>query len=353
MNSADFEGLATHLARAATESDLSFTVLLTHGEEPVFEACHGLADRAAGLPVTSRTRFAVASLSKMFTAVAVLAALVDAGTSPHARVVDLLPERRRPRTLDPAITVHHLLTHTSGMGDYAEEDEDLPGYVEDYGSLWVDRPCYRMRRPDDFLPLYAELPPVAAPGQAFHYCNGGYVLLGALLEELTGEEFAGAVGARVFEPAGMVDSGYFALDEVRPDLALGYLPPRAPGDPWRSNIFSTPVVGGGDGGAFVTSRDVVRFLRALGAGTLLSPETTAQLLMPHVPVEGDLSMGYGVFVGADGCFGHGGGDPGVEALSRHLPSRDTTMVVLANTEGVLDLVYDQVTAAFASLPGAG
>ena len=69
-------------------------------------------------------------------------------------VVDLLPAERRPSTLRLDVTVHHLLTHTSGIADYAEEDDESPAYVEDYGSLWVDRPVYGMLRPDDFLPMY-------------------------------------------------------------------------------------------------------------------------------------------------------------------------------------------------------
>ena len=153
MSSESWLSLTEHLDRAATEGDLSGTVLVTVGDATVLHACHGLANRSAGVPVMKRTRFGVASLSKMFTAAAVLSALDDADVDVHTRVADLLPERRRPSTLDPAVNVHHLLTHTSGIGDYAEEDETLPGYVADYASIWSDRPNYRMRRPDDFLPL--------------------------------------------------------------------------------------------------------------------------------------------------------------------------------------------------------
>lgn len=341
--------LTEHLDRAADDGDFSGTVLVTAGEETLLHACHGIANRAAGVPVMRRTRFGVASLSKMFTAVAVLAALDDAGVGVDERVVDLLPEWRRPRTLDPGVTVHHLLTHTSGIGDYAEEDENLPGYVPDYAALWRELPNYRMRRPDDFLPLYSGLPAVSTPGEAYHYCNAGFVLLGALLEELTGEEFTEAVAARVLRPAGMRHSGYFALDEALPDIALGYFPPERPGGPWRSNIYSIPVVGGGDGGAFVTAQDLDRFLRAVASGELLGDGTTARMLTPHAQVEEGLWMGHGAYLRGDGSFGYGGGDPGVEAIARHLPSRAATMVILANQEGSLDAVYDQVIEAFRTL----
>jgi CubicO group peptidase (beta-lactamase class C family) len=349
MTTEPWLSLADHLDSAADEGTFSGTVLITVGEETVLHACHGIANRSAAVPVMKRTRFEVASLSKMFTAAAVLSVLDDAGVSVHAPVSGLMPEHRRPRTLDPAVTVHHLLTHTSGIGDYAEEDEKLPGYVPDYSSLWRDIPSYRMRRPDDFLPLYADLPPVSRPGEAYHYCNAGFVLLGALLEELTGGEFSEVVTSRVLQRAGMAHSGYFALDEARPDIALGYFPPERPGGPWRSNIYSIPIVGGGDGGAFVTALDVDRFLRAVASGSLLGPGTTARMLTPHAQVDDGLWMGHGAYLRADGSFGYGGGDPGVEAIARHLPSRHATMVILANVEGALDAVYDQVVAAFRTL----
>src|SRR5699024_6474367 len=144
----------------------------------------GVADRAAGRPVTFRDRFGTASVSKMLTAAAVLDAHVAGLLDLDAPVVDLLPAVRRPRTLDPRVTARHLLTHTSGVGDYAEEDDTQPGYVPDYAALWRTTPSVTMERPDDFLPLYADLPPVDEPGAAFHYCNSGYVLLAALLEEV-------------------------------------------------------------------------------------------------------------------------------------------------------------------------
>jgi len=333
--------------RALADDDrFSGSVLVTRGDETLLECAAGWADRAHGVPVTPATRFAVASLSKMFTAATVLSQVRDGLLAVTDRVAEVLPASRRPRTLDEAVTVHHLLSHTSGMGDYAEEDEDLPGYVADYGSLWHDRPVQRMERPDDFLPLYADAAPVSPPGEAFHYCNAGFVLLGAVVEEVTGRTFAEEVGERVFGPAGMTSSGYLRSDDAHPDVAVNYLPRADPGAPWRSNVFSVPVVGGGDGGAHVTPRDVDRFLRTLASGDLLGRELTAGMLTRHVPVAEGFAMGHGVFLrtGDDG-FGHGGGDPGVETLSRHMPERGVSMVALCNREDVLEPVWDLLDEA--------
>lgn len=197
-----------------------------------------------------------------------------------------------------------------------------------------------MRRVVDFLPLFGGRPPIGPPGERFRYSNAGYLVLGLRLEEVTGREFADVVTERVLAPCGMVDSGYFALDEPRVDLATGYLRPDGPGQPWRSNIYSVPVVGGPDGGAFATARDVDRFLRALEQGAVVGPQLRDLMLTPHVPVQEGLSMGYGVFVGDDGRFGHGGGDPGVETYARRLPHLDTTVVVLCSVEDVLEEFHD-------------
>ncbi|WP_083664232.1 serine hydrolase [Ornithinimicrobium sp. CNJ-824] len=234
--------------------------------------------------------------------------------------------------MSPDVTVHHLLSHTSGIADYFEEDEDLPGYREDYGDIWDRIPNYRVRDYAALLPLFADLPPVCPPGTTYHYSNAGYVLLGILLSHVSGMPFAEAVTTRVLGPAGMADSGYPAFDEVHPDVATGYLPPLAPGLPWRTNIYSVHPVGGGDGGAVVTAADVDRFLRAVQQGGVWRGVSPADLLTPRVRAGGRWSVGYGVEVRDDGVFGKDGGDPGVFSVSLRRPEDGTTLVVLANVD---------------------
>jgi D-alanyl-D-alanine carboxypeptidase len=343
VDAGDWAGVERELTRLAAAEEFSGTVLVTRGSETLLEVAAGYADRSTSTPLRVGTRFGLASLSKPFTAAAVLDCARQGLLRLDDRVVDLLPASRRPRTLSPPVTVRHLLTHTSGIGDYAEEDPDLPGYVEDYGSLWRDLPSYRMERADDFLPLYVDAAPVCEAGREFHYCNAGYVLLAAVLEQVTGHPFAGIVVERVFTPAGMDGAGYPRLDEAHPDVAQGYLP--AEGDrPRRTNIYSVPVVGGGDGGAVAGVWDLDRFLRAVASGSLLGEEATRQLLGRHVPVGEHEWIGLGLFVGPD-WFGHGGGDPGVETGARFFPGTDTALVVLCNEEGCLDLAWDLVEAA--------
>jgi CubicO group peptidase (beta-lactamase class C family) len=328
--------LDARLRELAERRDYSGIARITGPDGVVFEGCYGLANRADQVPVTPATRFGVASFTKMFTAVAV-ADQVRAGRAGFAtRVVDILPPERRPSTLLPEVTLHHLLTHISGIADYAEEEGDE---AVDYADLWVDRTCYRMRRPADFLPLFGDLPPYRPPGGPWRYSNAGYVLLGLGIEELAGRPYAEVVADRVFGPAGMADSGFFPLDEVRPHLAVGHLRPTGPGAPWRTNIYSMPIVGGADGGACCTAADVDRFLRRYDDGTLLGRELTDVMLAPRVPVAPGLDMGYGVLISAD-RWGHGGGDPGFEMLAHRMPKQDATVVALCNVTDLADEVRD-------------
>ena len=333
LDDAVLDQLDSTFTQWARERDLSGAVLLSRAGTVLFEGYYGLADRAAAVPVSSRTRFGLASVTKMFTAVAV-ADLVAAGRLRFdERLMEILPAERRPSTLNPEVTIHHLLTHTSGIADYAEEDEDSPGYVEDYGALWRDRPCYRMLRPDDFLPMYGDLPPYRPPGQTWQYSNAGYVLLAAVIEEITAKPYVDVVQARVFDRAGMASSGFFRLDEPQPDVAVGYLPRASTDDPWCSNIYQIPVIGGGDGGAFSTAHDLDRFLGRLGDGSLLGGLRDV-VLARQVETTDGFFMGYGVFHHPLGFIGHGGGDPGVDVFAHRDLESGVNLVVLCNVEGV-------------------
>jgi hypothetical protein len=143
----------------------------------------------------------------------------------------------------------------------------------------------------------------------------------------------------------MSDSGYFRLDEPVPDLAIGYRR-ASPDGPWRSNVYSIPVIGGGDGGAMCTARDLDQFLRAYADGTLLGPLRDV-VLTRHADAGDGFGEGYGVHLYPDGRYGHGGGDPGVEALLHRWPEEDVHLVVLLNAEvGLAPEVRDAMVAAW-------
>lgn len=315
----------------AAENDVSGSVLLTQAGQTIFHGCYGLANRAAGVPIGPGTRFGLASVTKMFTAVAVADQMSAGRLSLDDRVVELLPPEARPTTLHPDLTLAHLLLHTSGIADYAEEDDKVPSYLEDYASLWLERPNYRMLRPLDFLPLFGDLPPYRPPGQSWQYSNAGYILLGIVLEHVTGRAYVDLVQDRVFDRADMSATGFFRLDEPHADVAVGYLDPESPGAIRRTNVYSVPVIGGADGGAFSTVTDLDRFLHRVADGSLMGG-LTEEMLEPREKLGDGYRHAYGFLVYPDGRFGHGGGDPGVQCLVHRFPDADANLVVLCNVE---------------------
>ena len=241
--------------------------------------------------------------------------------------------------ISSAVTVRHLLTHTSGIADDADEEAG-----EDYATLWVDRPCYAVIETGDFLPQFAHKPALFPPGEGCRYCNVGYVLVGLAIEAVTGTSYRDYVREAVFGRAGMAASGFFDRREAVPDVAEGWEPVLdAAGNRtgWKQNIFSYPPIGSPDGGAQVTADDLVGFAQAVRAGRLLSVELTEQFLTPHVlhHQRDDWAVWYGFgleFVidraGAVRNTYKDGGNAGVSGVVRYYPAQDLDVVVLSNSE---------------------
>jgi CubicO group peptidase (beta-lactamase class C family) len=187
-----------------------------------------------------------------------------------------------------------------------------------------------------------------APGERFAYSNGGYVVLALVIERLSGMAFVDYVQQNVFRQAGMLDSGFFAFDRLPERTATGYL--HEDDGTWRSNIYSIPVIGGGDGGAFVTAPDMSRFWDALLNHALLSPAMTATLLTPHISTSRqDRFYGYGLWVDQTGGqitrYMALGGDPGVMFTSLVLPPRGLECTILGNVEGPAWVLYGVLNQA--------
>lgn len=283
------------------------------------------------------TRFDVASVTKLFTSVAALQQ-VDAGTlaldSPIGGFVDLSGTR-----IDPEITVGQLLTHTSGIGDDADEEAG-----ESYEDLWVDKPTYSVTKTADFLPQFVHKEPNFAPGTGCRYCNCGYILAGLALEAVTGSSYRNYVRKHVFAAAGMQDSGFFSMREAVSNVAEGWDPVRDDSGSitsWRQNIFSYPPIGSPDGGAHATAADLLRFLDAVRAGRLLSAESTAAFLTPQVKhsdlPDGELHYGYGLEfrLGSSGevhSLYKDGINAGASAFLGYYPATDLTLAVVSNSE---------------------
>jgi CubicO group peptidase (beta-lactamase class C family) len=299
---------------------------------PVFSYVGGLAHRGHDVPVREGTRFAVASVTKMPTAIAALRLVERGALALDTPLVDILPAGQRPTALTRAHTLHHLLSHTSGLASYFDDDDETSWH-----SIWDRMPTYHARRPADLLPLLIDLPAVAPPGAEVRYNNGAFVLAGLVIEAVTGRPWDTVVADEVFRPAGMVDTGTEPLDGDPARLAVGYVMDDGPADRWRTNVYSVTANPMPDGGMITTPVDLARLIDALLAGRLLSPELVAAMTRPQGPPSTGISQwGYGceltVVDGAVVVLGHGGGDPGVSARLAHYPDAATTIVALCNQD---------------------
>ena len=296
--------------------EFSGVLSLRRGDAVLGEWAVGLADRTAESAITPQTRFGLASGTKTFTAVTVLSLVADGTltleTPARAVLGDDLP------LIADDVTIDHLLTHTSGIGDYLDEEVDA------LAPLSV--PAQQLDSTPAYLPMLDGFPTKFAAGERFSYCNGGYVVLAVIAERVSGVPFADLVAQRVFTPAGMTASGFFRSDLLPPGTATGY---KTDG---RSNVFELPVLGSGDGGAYSTAADLHRFWLALLDGRILPADVAALATDVYTP-DADDALGYGRGVWRDGAdLLIAGGDHGVTVMSRHDPATSTTATALANIE---------------------
>ena len=328
----DITGLDAVLA----EHDFAGVVLVKKGPTTVYEAATGLATQRWGIPNTLDTRFDVASITKLFTSVAVLNLVgrgeLDLETSIH-QYVDL-----EGTTIGTDVTLLHLLTHTSGIADDADEEAG-----ENYSDLFVDTPNYSIIETRDFLPQFAYKEPLAAPGVQCRYCNVGYILAGLAIERVTGVAYRQYVFDEVMTKAGMLDSGFYDRRDAAPRVAEGW---DLIDGTWVQNIYSYPPIGSPADGAHVTAADLVRFLEAVRRGELLDAEFTEEFFTPQVEHDEATRYGFGLEfdMNEDGTvrsYYKEGINNGASGIVRHYLAEGLDIVVLSNSEeGAWPIIRD-------------
>ncbi|MFD0556275.1 CubicO group peptidase (beta-lactamase class C family) [Stackebrandtia endophytica] len=277
----------------------------------------GSIDRERDLPATSRSVYDIGSVTKQFTAAAVLALEMDGALRVTDSVADHLPELNRTD-----VTIHHLLTHTSGLVDVLGADDDPVGR-------------------DDFIAEAAATPPTSPPGR-YAYSNVGYSLLGAIIERATDLSYEEYLARRLFAPAAMTDTGYVLPQWDSRDIVVEYdersRPHGRPNEqPWANdgpywNLRA-------NGGVLSTADDMCRWLLALDGTDILSEPMATKMFTPHTPEEDDSSWyGYGwVILEESGhrlAWHNGGNDRSYSEILRDL---DTGTALFWSTNQVADI----------------
>ncbi|MFP5285761.1 MAG: serine hydrolase domain-containing protein, partial [Thermoanaerobaculia bacterium] len=308
------EALAALSARAeelAKYDKFSGAVLVARNGKVLLQKAWGRANRETGAPNTTDTQFRLGSMNKMFTAIATLQ-LVEAGkialNDPIGKHLTDYPNK----DVASKVTVRHLLTHTGGTGDIFG-----PEFAKNRLTL---------REHGDYVKLYGSRGLTHEPGAEQRYSNYGFVLLGAIIEKVSGMSYYDYVRTKIFQPAGMTSTDSLPETESVANRAVGYM---KDGAAWAPNTETLPWRGTSAGGGYSTVGDLFRFASALESGKLISKKMLAEATREQVE-------GYGYGFGVQGeplrAYGHGGGAPGMNGDLRVYPELGYVLVSLSNLD---------------------
>ncbi len=309
-------GLAIRVEALAEVDQYSGAFLVARHNKVLLQQAHGMADRSTQTANTVDTQFRYGSAGKMFTAVAVLQ-LVEAGRLSLDGTVDEYLPGYPNRDIATQVTLRQLLTHTGGTGGLDNLERDYAG----------DRKALRTHA--DYLETHSTRAPAFPPGTKVDYSNYGFVLLGAIIENVTGRNFYDVLREEVFEPAGMHATGAEPESVKLPRRAVGYY---LKAGEWTDAAATLPWRGTAAGGGYSTVGDLFKFAQALQSGKLLSPEMLAQATSPQM--SGNW-YGFGFITVGEGPlrrYGHGGDADGMNADFRVFPESGWVLISLTNID---------------------
>jgi len=321
------------LPRMCEKDVFSGTLLIAKGDKVLLEYACGEASKRFHVPNNIETKFNLGSMNKMFTATAI-AQLVEKGLLTYQDTISqYVDESWLPKEITSKITIHHLLTHSSGLGSYFNET-----YVKSSRALF--------RKLDDYKPLVKDEKLAFEPGKRFRYSNTGMFLLGVVIESATSQSYFDYIRENIYKPAGMINTDCYEMDYPVENLAIGYSPDRKSKYRWQNNLFKHVIKGGPAGGGFSTVRDLHRFAKAIQTGKLVSADSLKILWKDHM---GE-SYGYGFRIaeGANGkVVGHSGGFPGINANLDIFLDRGYVVAVLSNYDRGASPVAEKISQLLA------
>lgn len=315
---------------------LSGSVLVARGRDILYDRACGEASKRFHVANNMDTRFNLGSMNKMFTATAVMQ-LVERGEltldEPISAYVD---GSWLPREITDRVTIHHLLSHTSGLGSYFNDTYDMSARK-------------RFRVVDDFKPLVRGDTLAFEPGEQFQYSNTGMLLLGVVIESVTGGSYFDYIRENIYGPAGMTRTDCYEMDTPADNLAMGYYRDADSEWGWRNNLYEHVIKGGPAGGGFSTAPDLHRFAVALVSGELVGPESLEQMWV----AQSEVPYGYGFSIDvstAGKVVGHGGGFIGINSNLDIFPESGYISVVLANYDGAAAPVDMRIRELLGRIP---
>ena len=301
----------------------------------IYQNSKGYRNKSEKLDILNDTKFAVASITKFFTSLSILKLAERKKLSVTDTLDDVLPYDLGK--INRQISIKQLLNHTSGVGDYTDDEtEDIDAVFD---KLYASYPSYLWTNMDYYLQMSKDLEPKFNPGERMSYSNTGYVLLGLIIEKLSGVSYQEFVETEIIKPLNLLNTGFHRLDRLPGNTALGYI------DELTTSIFSVPIIGGSDGGIFTTADDLDLLWRAV-YGTELITEDSLKMLIGHKTLayknaleQGDTiyyGLGLYLYETENGVkFSYVAGyDAGADCISIYCPKNQITITVLSNVMDV-------------------
>jgi len=325
--------IASELERYADElaakGEFTGSIILAKENKPLFARAYGKADKETDRENTLDTPINLGSMNKMFTGLAITQLVAQGKLAYTDTVGQYLPHYANQRVRDE-VTVHQLLTHTSGLGSYWNE-----AYTKNKDSL---------TSVSDFAELFVDDPLQFDPGSKQKYSNAGPVVLGLIIEAISGQDYYEFIRKNIYEPAGMAHSDHFDKFESGSGKAVGYFVPRD-GNELISNQQDLGRIGSPAGGGYASANDLLQFATALYDDSLIDADHREQMTSKKTP--GASGGGY-AYLYQDGrvnekrYIGHNGGAPGINAEFLVFPDSGYTIIVLANLGHAASPVADQI-----------
>jgi CubicO group peptidase (beta-lactamase class C family) len=244
------------------QADLfSGVLLLAYNGQVLLHEARGLASSEYGVPNRLDTRFNLGSINKLFTRVAIGQLAEKSKLSLDDFIKKIIPDYPNLE-IAAKVTVRHLLDMTSGIGDF-------------FGEKYADTPKDRVRTLNNYLQLFATEPLRFQPGTNREYSNGGYIVLGLIIEKASGKSYSDYMRENIYQPAGMESTAHLDADIPAANVASGYTrnwdEKNHASEPRRNNLYTRPARGSSAGGGYSTTMDLFKFAMALKAGKLLGP----------------------------------------------------------------------------------
>jgi CubicO group peptidase (beta-lactamase class C family) len=329
MNNQMYEGLI----KKTLETKFSGVISIEENQKVIYQSIQGLEDREKNTPITRSTLFAIASGTKFLTALAIGKLIDEKKFSLDSKAKDLYDLNML--NIDHRITIRQLLSHTSGMADYLDED-----LLDDTEPLYFDVPFRDLIHPQDFIPIFSKREQKFSPGERFNYNNQGYVYLALIVERVSHQTYQDYINQNILKPLGIERSGIYHLDHFPPHTALGYLSNK---EDSITNLGLLPYQSGGDGGAICSVDEWGKLWRSFFDYKIISKERVHEFTTVHAVADERTSdfYGLGMWLKKKNSEVYPyllGGDPGISFYSSYSPSSNKYYFAVSNTtHGVWDI----------------